>query len=233
MKFMETSKSIKNKKILIIAAHPDDEILGCGGMIAKLKRNNQIQVLFLTDGISARTKGNKSINIRKNETLKLFKYLKIKKPIFFDFSDNELDKSTLLSIVKKIENIIKKFKPNIIFTHYEHCLNIDHKIAYQATITATRPLKKNKFIEQIISYEVPSSTEWRLSNKHTFIPNIYFDISKVIKDKVRYLKFYKSELKKFPHSRSIKGVKTFASFRGLASGFEYAEAYLLVRNSVK
>ena len=100
---MKTSKSIKNKKILIIAAHPDDEILGCGGMIAKLKRNNQIQVLFLTDGISARTKGNKSINIRKNETLKLFKYLKIKKPIFFDFSDNELDKSTLLSIVKKLK----------------------------------------------------------------------------------------------------------------------------------
>ena len=82
---METSKSIKNKKILIIAAHPDDEILGCGGMIAKLKRNNQIQVLFLTDGISARTKGNKSINIRKNESSKLFKYLKIKKPIFLIF----------------------------------------------------------------------------------------------------------------------------------------------------
>ena len=233
MKFMETSKSIKNKKILIIAAHPDDEILGCGGIIAKLKKNNQIQVLFLTDGVSARKNGKKSINIRKNETLKLFKYLKIRSPIFFDFSDNELDKSTLLNIVKKIEVVMKKFKPNIIFTHYEHCLNIDHKIAYQATITASRPLTKNKFIEQIISYEVPSSTEWRLSNKHSFIPNIYFDISKVIKHKIHYLKFYKSELKKYPHSRSIKGVKTFASFRGLASGFEYAEAFLLVRNSIK
>ncbi len=231
--FMETSKSLKNKKILIIAAHPDDEILGCGGVISKFKRNNKIQVLFLTDGVSARKKDNNKINIRRNECLKLFKFLKIKNPIFFDFSDNELDKSTLLNIVKKIEPVIQKFKPNIIFTHYEHCLNIDHKIAYQATITATRPLKKNHFIEQIISYEVPSSTEWRLSNKYTFIPNVYFDISKEIKNKINYLKFYKSELKKFPHSRSIKGIKTFASFRGLASGFSYAEAFLLVRKNIR
>ena len=81
----ETSKSIKNKKILIIASHPDDEILGCGGMIAKLKRNNQIQVLFLTDGISARTKGNKRHKYKKNEALKLFKYLKIKNLFFLIF----------------------------------------------------------------------------------------------------------------------------------------------------
>ena len=181
--FMEASKLSKNKKILIIAAHPDDEILGCGGVISKLKKNNKIQVVFLTDGVSSRTKNNNKINIRKTESIKLFKYLKIQNPIFFDFSDNELDKSTLLNIVKKVELIIQKFKPNIIFTHYEHCLNIDHKIAYQATITAARPLKKNNFIEQIISYEVPSSTEWRLSNKYTFIPNVYFDISKEIKNK--------------------------------------------------
>ena len=165
----------------------------------------------------------KNIDIRKKETLKLFNYLKINKPIFFNFNDNQLDSESLLKIVKKIEEVIKKFKPNIVFTHYENCLNIDHQIAYKATITACRPLKKYHFIEQIISYEVPSSTEWMISNKFIFKPNIYLNISKQIDDKIKYLKFYKSELKKYPHSRSIKGIKTVASFRGIASGCKYAE----------
>ncbi len=229
---MEISGLKKNKKILIISAHPDDEILGCGGLIARIKKTNKIQIVFLTDGVSSRKKDKKNIDIRKKETLKLFNYLKINKPIFFNFNDNQLDSESLLEIVKKIEEVIKKFKPNIVFTHYENCLNIDHQIAYKATITACRPLKKYHFIEQIISYEVPSSTEWMISNKFVFKPNIYLNISKQIDDKIKYLKFYKSELKKYPHSRSIKGIKTVASFRGIASGCKYAEAYILIKKIV-
>ena len=229
---MEISGLKKNKKILIISAHPDDEILGCGGLIARIKKTNKIQIVFLTDGVSSRKKDKKNIDIRKKETLKLFNYLKINKPIFFNFNDNQLDSESLLEIVKKIEEVIKKFKPNIVFTHYENCLNIDHQITYKATITACRPLKKYHFIEQIISYEVPSSTEWMISNKFVFKPNIYLNISKQIDDKIKYLKFYKSELKKYPHSRSIKGIKTVASFRGIASGCKYAEAYILIKKIV-
>ena len=229
---MEISGLKKNKKILIISAHPDDEVLGCGGLIARIKKTNKIQIVFLTDGVSSRKKDKKNIDIRKKETLKLFNYLKINKPIFFNFNDNQLDSESLLKIVKKIEEVIKKFKPNIVFTHYENCLNIDHQIAYKATITACRPLKKYHFIEQIISYEVPSSTEWMISNKFIFKPNIYLNISKQIDDKIKYLKFYKSELKKYPHSRSIKGIKTVASFRGIASGCKYAEAYVLIKKIV-
>ncbi len=229
---MEISGLKKNKKILIISAHPDDEILGCGGLIARIKKTNKIQIVFLTDGVSSRKKDKKNINIRKKETLKLFNYLKINKPIFFNFNDNQLDSESLLDIVKKIESVIKTFKPNIVFTHYENCLNIDHQIAYKATITACRPLKKYNFIEQIISYEVPSSTEWMISNKFIFKPNIYLNISKQIDDKIKYLKFYKSELKKYPHSRSIKGIKTVASFRGIASGCKYAEAYILIKKII-
>ena len=230
---MEILKSKKNNKILIIAAHPDDEILGCGGLIAKFKSKNNIQVIFLTDGVSARNKKVGDADLRKKECLKLFKFLNLNRPFFFNFPDNKLDSIPLLNIIKKIESTIKRFKPNLVLTHYENCLNIDHKIAFQATITACRPLKKYNFINQIVSFEVPSSTEWKISNKSIFKPNIYIDISKEIKKKINYFKFYKSEIKIYPHSRSAKGIKAVASYRGIASGFNYAEAFLLVRNKIR
>ena len=230
---MEISRSKKNNKILIVAAHPDDEILGCGGLIAKFKNKSKIQVIFLTNGVSARNKKVEPINLRKKECLRLFKFLNLKKPFLFNFPDNKLDSVPILNIVKKIENVIKKFKPNLVLTHYENCLNIDHKVAYQATITACRPLKKFDFIDQIASFEVPSSTEWKISNKFIFKPNIYIDITKEIKKKIEYLKFYKSEIKFYPHSRSIKGVKAVASYRGISSGLNFAEAFLLVRKKIK
>ena len=117
---MENLKLLKNNKILIVAAHPDDEMLGCGGTIIKLKEKNEINVVFLTNGISARTKNKKAANLRKNECLNLFKKLHLAKPKMLNFPDNQLDKIPLLKIIKKIESIIKKFKPNIILTHYEN-----------------------------------------------------------------------------------------------------------------
>ena len=230
---MEISKSRKNNKILIIAAHPDDEVLGCGGLIAKYKNKSKIQVIFLTDGVSSRKKNNKQMGLRKKECLNLFHFLNLNKPILYNFPDNKLDSIPLLNIVKKIETVIKKFKPNLVFTHYENCLNIDHKIAFQATITACRPLKKYSFIKEIISFEVPSSTEWKISNRHIFKPNIYIDITKEIEKKIKYLKFYKTEIKTYPHSRSSKGVKAVASYRGIVSGFNYAEAFLLVKKKIR
>ena len=220
---------LKNKKILIVAAHPDDEILGCGGTIFKLKKNNKIKIIFLTNGVSARTKDQQKIFTRKHECEKLFKFLKISKPIFFDFPDNQLDNFPLLKIIKKIEEILKTFKPEVIFTHYENCLNIDHQIAFKATLTACRPLKKIS-VKKILSFEVLSSTEWMASKKKSFQPNFYINIDNEIKKKIKALKFYKSELKKYPHSRSAEGIEALAKFRGISSGNKYAEAFVLVRN---
>ena len=220
---------LKNKKILIVAAHPDDEILGCGGTIFKLKKNNKIKIIFLTNGVSARSKDQKKIFARKHECEKLFKFLKIGKPIFFDFPDNQLDNFPLLKIIKKIEKILKTFKPEIVFTHFEDCLNIDHQTAFKATLTACRPLKKIS-VKKILSFEVLSSTEWTASKKKSFHPNFYINIDNEIKKKIEALKFYKSELKKYPHSRSVEGIKTLAKFRGISSGNKYAEAFILVRN---
>ena len=225
---MEISKLSKNNKVLIIAAHPDDEILGCGGTILKLKQTHIIQVVFLTNGVSARTNNKKKIMKRKNECLKLFKYLKIPKPIFFNFPDNKLDTVPLLKITQKIEKILFKFKQHTVMTHYENCLNIDHQIAFKSTITACRPLK-NISVKKILSFEILSSTDWSLFNKKQFQPNYYIDISNNIKKKLELMKYYKTELRKYPHSRSLKGIETLARMRGISSGTKFSEAFLLVR----
>lgn len=217
------------KKILIIAAHPDDEILGCGGMIIKNLNTSKIKVIFLTNGVSARNLIKKKVKERKNECLKLFKYLKIDKPIFFNFPDNQLDKIPLLKIIKKIENVLRKFNPDEVFTHYENCLNVDHQIAYKATITACRPIKTNN-VKKIFSFEVLSSTEWALFQKKNFQPNYFVNISKIMSKKLDCIKFYKSELRKYPHSRSLEALKSLAKYRGITSGFRYAEAFILVRS---
>ena len=131
---------MKNKRILVIAAHPDDEILGCGGTISKLKNENFIEVLFMTNGVSSRGNNKKQILRRRKACLSLFKHLSLPIPKNFNFPDNAMDKIPLLKIVKKIEQKIKDYRPDTIITHYSHCLNIDHKITYEAVITACRPL---------------------------------------------------------------------------------------------
>ena len=223
---------MKKNKILIVAAHPDDEILGCGGSIIKLKNNHEIKVIFLTNGVSGRIKNKQKIIKRKKECLRLFNFLNLAKPIFFNFPDNQLDSVNLLKIVKKIEKVASTYKPNTVMTHYENCLNIDHRIAYQATITAFRPFQKST-VSKILSFEIPSSTDWALFKNKSFQPNYFIDISSTIKKKIDAMNFYKSELRKYPHSRSLKAIRSLASVRGVSAGLKYAEGFVLVRKIKK
>ena len=219
---------MKNKKILIIAAHPDDEILGCGGTISKLKNENCIEVLFMTDGVSSRKKNKKQILRRRKAYLNLFKHLSLPAPKNFNLPDNEMDKIPLLKIVKKIEQKIRSYRPDTIITHYSHCLNVDHKITYEAVITACRPVNELS-VKKILSFEIPSSTDWALYKGKNFQPNYFIDISKHIKNKINLIKFYKEELRSYPHSRSIPAIKALASFRGASCGVKYAEGFYLNR----
>lgn len=219
---------MKKGKILIVAAHPDDEILGCGGTILKLKEKNDINVIFMTNGVSARGKNKISEKRRKNACLKLFKYLNIPKPEFFNFPDNQLDRAPLLKIIKKIEKRINLYKPDTIFTHYSNCLNIDHRKTFEAVNTACRPINKIS-VKKILSFEIPSSTDWALFHGKNFQPNYYIDISKFLNEKINLIKFYKDELRNYPHSRSVKSIKSLASYRGVSSGVKYAEGFYLNR----
>jgi len=220
------------KKILVVAAHPDDEVLGCGGTILKYtKKGHIVHTLFISDGESSRKSKDitKLVEKRKKAALKASKLLGVKKVIFCDYADNKLDKVPLLSIVKILEKYIKKFNPKIIFTHHFNDLNIDHRIVSKAVTTACRP-NINNSVELILFFEVLSSTEWQISdNKKIFAPNWYENISKEMLKKIKAIKFYKKEMRKYPHPRSIKSIKSLSQFRGVSSGYNYAEAFVLGR----
>ena len=219
---------MKNKKILVVAAHPDDEILGCGGTISKLKNENYIEVMFMTNGVSSRGNDKKQIQRRRKACLNLFRYLSLPAPTICNFPDNQMDKIPLLKVIKKIEKKIKTYKPDTIITHYSHCLNIDHRITFDAVTTACRPVN-GLSVKKILSFEIPSSTDWALFKGKNFQPNYFVDISKHLKNKINLIKFYKEELRNYPHSRSIAAIKALASVRGVSCGVKYAEGFYLNR----
>ncbi len=222
------------KKIMLVAAHPDDELLGSAGtLISYKKKGYDIKIVFLSDGESSRNlskkKKNYLINKRKIQAIKVSKLCKFREPVFAGFPDNRLDTVPMLEIVKFIEDEVRKFKPKILITHNENDLNIDHKLAFKAAITATRPSTKT-FVKSIFCFETPSSTENNFSRiKVNFNPNLYFDISKFINQKIKLLRIYKNEIKTYPHSRSLEGIKVLAKYRGAQIGVKYAEAFYLLR----
>ena len=215
------------KKILIVVAHPDDEVLGCFGVVAKLiKRGYEAYTLILSGGKTSRGEAEEELEIVKKEAIKANKKIGIREVFIENFPDNMFDSVALLEIVKKIEDIKNKILPDIIFTHYENDLNIDHKTTYKAVITATRPMK-NECVKEIYSFEVLSSTEWNYPL--SFSPDLFFDISDTINAKIEAMSCYKSELREFPHPRSLEAIKLNAKYWGMRVGKEYIEAFKAVR----
>ena len=196
----------KNTKILVLAAHPDDEVLGCGGTLAiALKKKARVKIIFFGEGVTARYQPGKensddvlkAINVREDEARKALKILKIKDYKFGDKYCTKFDKYSLATFTKEIEHVIEKFEPDIIFTHSSRDLNIDHVIINKAVITATRPKPKIK-VKKILLFETLSSTEWNFSlKKISFKPNYFIDISKTIEKKIKAVKSYKEELFNF------------------------------------
>jgi len=228
------------EKILVVAAHPDDELLGCGGTIIEhIKKKDKVGILIVSEGITSRDE-KRNVKKRKKEIENLFSTSKkIGKKIGVNFiellglPDNRLDGMNLLDIIKKIEKVIIKFKPNVIYTHHNGDLNIDHSLVNRAVLTATRPTP-NQIVRKIYSFEILSSTNWSVSSKHTaFIPNYFNDISSSLRSKIKYLKMYKDELRKWPHARSIKSIESLAYFRGSSVGIKAAEAFQLLREIKK
>ena len=171
-----------NKNILVVAAHPDDEVIGCGGTIARLIKEGEIvNIVFMAEGVTARydrkeihsDKALSEIEVRKKNALKANKILgvKAKDIIFLKNTSCRMDTVPLIEHSKSIEKYIKQFKPNRIFTHSPQDLNLDHRLTYQAVITAARPLKKSS-VKKILSFEVPSSTDWALISRIQSITSV-------------------------------------------------------------
>lgn len=218
----------------MVAAHPDDEVLGCGGFIAaRVKAGDEVVVTFLSDGVTSRDEnlGISEIEARRNAASSAAKVLGVKDISFGDFPDNKLDSVPVLEVIKTIEFVIKRVQPTIVITHFGGDLNIDHRIANQAVLTACRP-SPNQVVKQIMFFEVPSSTEWQVPIEgEAFTPNWFEDISQTLELKVQALNMYEHELRAWPHSRSVKAVEHLAHWRGASCGVDAAEAFILGRRT--
>jgi N-acetylglucosamine malate deacetylase 1 len=218
------------KIVLIIAAHPDDEALGCAGVIAKhIASGDKVHVIFMTNGVGSRnTSSNIDIEGRKMAAYKVANILGIVSMKFFDFLDNKMDALPLLNIVQLIESVINELQPQTIYTHHIGDLNIDHQITHKAVMTACRP--QPKFcVREVYVFEVLSSTEWQISEYPPFTPNVFVDISNYIDIKKETLEIYNDEMRQPPHSRSINNAIRLNALRGNSVGVDYAEAFELVR----
>lgn len=224
------------KKVLIIAGHPDDEVLGCGGFLDKYKNKYEFKVVFMTEGSSCRyddqvqneKKIKRDIEHRKKCAIKALKIFSITKITFHNHKCGHLNRTPEIKLNKLIENEIKSFKPEIILTHSNKDLNLDHKTVFQSVQVATRPIKIKNIVKEIYSFEILSSTHWNYQNN--FLPNYFIKLSKKnVLNKWNALKCYSGETLKKPYPRSRHGVETLARFRGMQCGSNYAESFEILR----
>jgi LmbE family N-acetylglucosaminyl deacetylase len=223
-------------RVLVIAAHPDDEILGCGGTMNRhINKGDEVEVLIVAEGVTSRenardTKAvSQELEDLKNISIKANRVLGVSKVSFLGLADNRLDSYDLLDVIKPISEVIEKSNPDIIYTHFDNDLNIDHRIVSQAVITYCRP-QKGLNVKEVNFFEVPSSTEWQTGTFGPgFSPNLFVDISDELDNKLKALEVYKSEMREWPHSRSIKGVEHLSRWRGAMTGLEAAEAFVTAR----
>jgi LmbE family N-acetylglucosaminyl deacetylase len=222
------------KSVLIIAAHPDDEILGCGGLMAKYGLRGVIfKILFIGEGSTCRfedyisDEGVLAVKQRNSSAIKALNALNVKDIEFNNLPCGRLDQTPIISINKIIEKSIKKFMPDTVLTHSPNDANNDHKIVFNAAVMATRPGAQNH-VNTLMSYEVLSSSEW--AYVEAFTPNYFEELTeKEVDLKWTALSHYESEIKNYPFPRSSGGVKALAMMRGMQSGFKYAEAFRIIR----
>ena len=205
--------------ILIIAPHPDDEVLGMGGTIKKLSKKNKIILCVVSEGATAQYKDKKMIKVRRDSCKKTAKILGISQTVFLDYPDMRLNLSHL-DINKKLEEIIEKYRPEIVYTAPKNDLNLDHQVVFNSTLVACRP---KSGVKQILCYEIQGNT------KVPFAPNVFENIEKEFPYKIKGFKMYESEIEEFPNPRSIAAIENLAIQRGVESGTKKAEAFELIR----
>ena len=222
------------KKLLVIAAHPDDELLGCGGTITKCISNGVlVKVLFLGEGSTCRyeypscKEALAAIKQRNLWAVEALEVIGVNDFEFFNLPCGRFDQTPIIEINKIIESVISNFRPDTIFTHSEGDSNNDHRIAYRATIMATRPCGEH-VVNRLFCYEVLSSSEWSYTS--TFVPNYFVSLTeKQLLSKWSGLECYGTEMRGYPFPRSWLGVKVLAMERGMQAGVEFSEAFQLVR----
>ena len=222
-------------RVLVVVAHPDDEVLGCGGTMARLAREgHEVYLSIVAEGMTSRASVREaadrsqvdSLHARARQAAKL---LEVKETFLHGLPDNRLDSVPLLDVIKVLEQLVQQLLPARIYTHHPGDLNIDHTVVSRAVLTATRPMQ-NFPVKEIYQFEVPSSTEWAFQQYGDgFHPNTFVDVSQTLETKVRAMACYESEARPFPHPRSSEALRAIAQRWGTVVGCNAAEAFQLVR----
>lgn len=217
-------------KILVIAPHPDDDVLGCGGTIVNhIKNGDEVHVCFATKAYgpdwSEDYIKNKLVEINNANEI-----LGITKAHFLDFPTVKLDTIPQKELNDSISAVLKKVQPDILYIPHKGDINKDHRLIFESTLVAARPL--DHIVKRILSYEVLSETDWG-QHIEPFIPNVYIDITNSLESKIEAMKAYASELKEDPHPRSLEILHTLAKKRGSEVGMKYSEAFILIREVIQ
>jgi LmbE family N-acetylglucosaminyl deacetylase len=222
-------------RILTVAAHPDDETLGAGGTMARLAaRGHEVWVCVLSDGVTSR---HRHVELQQECALRAGDVLGVSRMEFCGFPDQRLDALPLLEVITPIEKLVGEFEPDVVLTHFKEDSNQDHRVAFAATLVAARPVNGTS-VRRLMCYEAASSTEWAPPFAGSvFSPNVFVDITSTLATKIdamkRYADTFDSEMRPFPHPRSVEALEAYARRHGVAAGVEAAEPFMLVRHVVR
>ncbi|MFH1809032.1 MAG: PIG-L deacetylase family protein [Pseudomonadota bacterium] len=222
-------------KVLVVAAHPDDEVLGCGATIRRLsEEGHQVQVCIFGEGATSRhTKREQAVE-EETRTLSIQaveagRILGATSVLCFGLPDNRFDSLDLLDVVKRVESLLDEFSPSLVFTHHPGDLNVDHRVLFQATLTACRP-DPGASVKELLCFEIPSSTEWAFQRiEPIFRPAVFYDVHTTLDKKLDAMAIYSRESRAFPHPRSPEALTAVARRWGSVVGVEAAEAFEVIR----
>lgn len=218
---------MSDKTVLVIGAHPDDEVLGCGGTISKHHTENaDIHVLLVTEGATQQYECDAMVDEKREAATKSADRLGVVEVHFGGLPDMRLDEVAHVECNKVIINVIAAVKPDLVYTYSPHDVNNDHQAVYESTVVATRPPTP---VDEVLTYEVPSSTNWVGGNIERFQPDVYVDITGHFDEKMEAFSHYDMEMRSYPHPRSERALRALATTRGSEAGMEMAEAFNLVR----
>jgi LmbE family N-acetylglucosaminyl deacetylase len=222
-------------KVLIVVAHPDDEVLGCGGTIGRLVlEGHEIHIAVLGEGITSRYDTREEADsellvVHRERCQRAADMLGAKELHTYALPDNRFDTVPLLEVAKIVEELISVIGPEVIYTHHGGDLNVDHVVTHRAVLTATRPIAGH-VVKEVYTFEVPSSTDWSFSQfSPAFRPTVFVEMADYLENKVAAMECYESEARAFPHPRSPDALRALANRWGTAAGLRAAEAFELVR----
>jgi LmbE family N-acetylglucosaminyl deacetylase len=223
-------------KVLVIAAHPDDEVLGCGATAARLvQEQHEVCFAILGEGITSRLAQRSDADASQLQGLHrqaqaAAAKLGVRSLVLHKLPDNRLDTVPLLEVVKEVEELVDQMKPEVIYTHHPGDLNVDHGVIHRAVLTATRPMAGQP-VREVYAFEVPSSTEWAFGSlRPVFRPNVFVDVTATLEAKITAMACYETETREFPHPRSPEALRAVAMRWGSVAGCHAAEAFELVRS---